>query len=442
MDFLVAAAGNMRRGLEELLATSGSRSASDRESAADVTDAQIEEVVEEIKAALLRVSHAESESQGRQEAKMWLPNEPILAILQTALTAAYNADPQHLVADADGVATQRLTADARAEDLAWQQRALGKFEVTGKWLLGDPGWLWMKVIRWWYSSKPKVSFGGLPTSAIKVADTARIVLLGDWGTGLDRAQDVASQIRTVLDEGLAAGRDQHVVHLGDVYYTGAEDEYKERFLKYWPVRESEPITSYIICGNHDLYRGGHAYYNVALADPRFKPQDGRSVFALRNNFWQFLGLDTAYIERELSDEQLKWIAKQRNDAPHLRTALMSHHPYFSAYGSGGTRLRAQLSAQLEEKRVDAWFWGHEHRCLVYEPRYNVDFASCVGHGGVPSYLLAPKEPTWLRYDYRDKHGRGIEPWNTFGFAVVDLDESKMSVRYINEYGKEHYSASL
>jgi hypothetical protein len=121
---------------------------------------------------------------------------------------------------------------------------------------------------------------------------------------------------------------------------------------------------------------------------------------------------------------------------------MSHHPYFSAYGSGGSRLRAQLSAQLEEKGVDAWFWGHEHRCLVYEPRYNVDFASCVGHGGVPSYLVAPKEPTWLRYDYRDKHGRGIEPWNTFGFAVVDLDESKMSVRYINEYGKEHYSASL
>lgn len=77
---------------------------------------------------------------------MWIPSEPILAILQTELTAAYNAEPQHLVADTDGVATRRLDADVRAQDLDWQLRALGKFEVTGKWPLSDPGWLWMKVI--------------------------------------------------------------------------------------------------------------------------------------------------------------------------------------------------------------------------------------------------------------------------------------------------------
>ena len=49
-----------------------------------------------------------------------------------------------------------------------------------------------------------------------------------------------------------------------------------------------------------MYRGGHDFYATALADPRFHRQAGKSVFALRNNNWQFLGLDTAYEDKQLS----------------------------------------------------------------------------------------------------------------------------------------------
>ena len=47
----------------------------------------------------------------------------------------------------------------------------------------------------------------------------RLFIFGDWGTGLPLAQRVTEQIRSQLD--VADGtRQQHVVHLGDVYYVG------------------------------------------------------------------------------------------------------------------------------------------------------------------------------------------------------------------------------
>lgn len=39
-----------------------------------------------------------------------------------------------------------------------------------------------------------------------------------------------------------------------------------------------------------------------------------------------------------------------------------------------------------------------------------------------------------------KHGDGLEPWNTFGFAVLDLHNEAMTVRYIDEAGQQHHSA--
>ena len=53
-----------------------------------------------------------------------------------------------------------------------------------------------------------------------ISDTARLVVVGDWGTGLPRAQAVARQMARAVADALAAGRQAHVVHLGDVYYSG------------------------------------------------------------------------------------------------------------------------------------------------------------------------------------------------------------------------------
>jgi hypothetical protein len=201
-----------------------------------------------------------------------------------------------------------------------------------------------------------------------------------------------------------------------------------------------------VCGNHDMYRGGHDYYGTALADSRFAKQNHKSVFALRNANWQFLGIDTTYDDKQISNGQLKWIEDHLDTADNRRTAMLSHHPLWSAYRPhAGEELRQQIGPMLKGGQIDAWFWGHEHRCLVYKPRDGVNFTSCVGHGGIPSYLIAAQKkpyPPDLQYDYREHHGNGIEPWNTFGFAVIDLDGRKMRVRYIDESGNMHHQEHL
>ena len=45
---------------------------------------------------------------------------------------------------------------------------------------------------------------------------------------------------------IADGRQVHAIHLGDVYYSGFAREYKNRFLRYWPVREDEADTGPLV----------------------------------------------------------------------------------------------------------------------------------------------------------------------------------------------------
>ena len=68
-----------------------------------------------------------------------------------------------------------------------------------------------------------------------VADDARLVIVGDWGTGLPRARDVAALMQERIADAVTGGRQVHVLHLGDVYYSGLETEDQRRFLDLWPV---------------------------------------------------------------------------------------------------------------------------------------------------------------------------------------------------------------
>ena len=283
-------------------------------------------------------------------------------------------------------------------------------------------------------------------SPVKIKDNARLILVGDWGSGVERAQKVSAQMRKVLDEGKAAGREQHVVHLGDVYYSGWNYEYERRFLKHWPVRADEAgaITSWTCNGNHDMYAGGHAYFKTALADPRFARHEGSSFFRLHNSRWQILGLDTGYEDHGLQGSQADW-ARSVLTAPenaNSKGLLLSHHQIFSAHeGGADSALRTKIKPVLDTKRVHSWFWGHEHRCTLYGPRDNVQAARCVGHGGVPVYMKNTESdplPAGVTYEYRARFKHGLEHWAYFGFAVLDFDGPAIEVRYIDELGREHH----
>jgi hypothetical protein len=411
----------------------------DDELSANISADGIREVINEL-------DHASVELQNERDqetARICIPSIPILAILQSQLTRAFafrpSAHPRLDNVFDEGIAEN---IDVNLGGMV-AMRVRGPYEVTDRWYLNDPRWLWMEVVKFFYKFKSRVTFGGVPESAIDIADNARIILVGDWGSGIQRAQDVAGKIRKILTAVPDDSKEQYVIHLGDVYLMGAKEEYRNNFLQHWPVRHGEPFGSFIVCGNHDMYQGGHEYYGTALADSRFAQQAGKSVFALRNANWQFLGIDTAYEEKRLSNGQDKWIKSQLRTTGNRRTTILSHHPLWSDYKpSIGADLRNQIGPILAEgqRKIDAWFWGHEHRCVVYEPRDPVHFTSCVGHGGIPSYLKATASdpyPPNVKYEYRQRYGPGPQPWNTFGFAVIDLDRRDMHVRYIDEFGITH-----
>jgi hypothetical protein len=66
--------------------------------------------------------------------------------------------------------------------------------------------------------------------------------------------------------------------------------------------------------------------------------------------------------------------------------LLSHHQPFSLLDAQGPKLQVKLAKFLAGQNIFAWYWGHEHRCVVYDrhPVWNF-FGRCVGHSGMPYY---------------------------------------------------------
>src|SRR4051794_2676085 len=241
---------------------------------------------------------------------------------------------------------------------------------------------------------------------------SRIVLISDWGSGRTDARHVAGQAKQYLHGGVPT----HLVHLGDTYYSGTEAEAQRNVLDEWPVDPADAgtIRSWALNGNHDMYSGGHGLFDVTLADPRFALQrvEGgatTSWFVLSGEDWNVVALDTSWRHPELDIRGDQLFVE--GDLGHLhgsqaaellrcaretgkRLLVLSHHQLYSAYDDhrialgpdrpDTTPLQEELKAVLDEREIDAWFWGHEHDCLAYEPGFGrVGAARAVGHGAVP-----------------------------------------------------------
>lgn len=318
-----------------------------------------------------------------------------------------------------------------------------------EWVIGVAGAVLERMAR---GNHP---FNPLPAE-YEIGDDARIVIVGDWGTGLPRAQEVAKFMAQEISEALAEGREAHVVHLGDVYYSGLEVEVRHHVLapRMWPVtveQASAGVTSWSLNGNHDMYGGGFGYFETLLGDERFSKQrspDGKatSFFRLRSPSWELVALDTSWDPDVLSqgfigvleDPQAEFVERVAGESER-KLMLLSHHQLVSVYDREdlGPTLPKKLAPVLEGERVTAWLWGHEHRCMGFETTNNVKFPRCIGHGGVPVLMThKPAEPipspgAWEERGYSEYRG---EHWGRMGFAILDLAGERISIRYRDEQG--------
>lgn len=239
-----------------------------------------------------------------------------------------------------------------------------------------PDWV-ASFFTWVAAIVPAAQLPPDPT-AKQIDNNFSVGVLGDFGTGLYGAPVCQQSIQT-------SGENYSLMlHLGDVYYSATLEEVEQRFFGFWPNNASINRT---LNGNHEMYTGGHTYFETML--PRFGQT--ASYFAMQNDNWLLVALDTAYHqaiggqEGVLDDDQMKWLSAVVQAAEQRGVVLFSHHQPFTHLD---TNLGGNLMAQLEDyklaDKIFAWYWGHEHRCLIYDPHPQYGFhGRCVGHAAFP-----------------------------------------------------------
>jgi hypothetical protein len=269
---------------------------------------------------------------------------------------------------------QSLIASGEAAKLLLRPLATGGYEAlfdTDDW----SGWAtvaWAKLTH--FKKHPQPVPGTVNPAPF--AERARVALLGDWGTGMYGAPHIADAVKTDSD-GF-----ELLLHLGDVYYSGTLDEINGRFLALWPARSG--ATSRALNSNHEMFSGGKAYFTRTL--PQFDQTS--SYFAFQNAHWTLVGLDVAYLDHDIDDEQAWWVSEVVRNAGARKVVFFSHHQLYSNIEKEqGERLwsHATFGALLRSRRVFAWYWGHEHRCTIFEEpdREFGIYGRCIGHGGMP-----------------------------------------------------------
>ena len=235
---------------------------------------------------------------------------------------------------------------------------------------------------------------GAPTT-LRLDETAKVALLADWGGDNPAAKQIASIVK--------ASKPKIAIHLGDIYYGGVKEECKI-FLRNWPLQLEpaqpgkgiSPSSSLALNGNHEMYSGGESFFNVVL--PAFhQPQP---FFCLEGEHWRIIGLDTAYLGGRLKPRtaddvcmqvQWDWLVNLLKTGPKLANILLTHHQPVSAHSkefSDSVPLRDDMYELLNTEGIgqDAifgWFFGHEHRCTVYDDHATQYNARLIGSGCIP-----------------------------------------------------------
>jgi hypothetical protein len=201
-------------------------------------------------------------------------------------------------------------------------------------------------------------------------DNFRVALFGDWGTNLYGAPKIREQFEK-------DGQIDLLLHLGDVYYAGTVDETQERLIDAWPKAGKLSRT---LNGNHEMYSGGYGYFDHALVALK----QSSSYFALQNANWLLVCLDTAYVDHDMDSQQVGWLNTVISNAGRRKVVLFSHQQLFSRLSDQGPKLQKALASLLRARIIKAWYWGHEHQCVLYDTHSDYGLtARCLGNGGIP-----------------------------------------------------------
>lgn len=315
----------------------------------------------------------------------------------------------------------------------------------------DTGW-WSEVIKEYLKFKeqgkmiPYRRHRDVSDYVIPIENKLKIALIADWGTGEEDAVYLLKKVMNIDHP------PDILIHLGDIYYSGTKDEVQKNFLGI--IRENIDLKKtkvFTLAGNHDMYSGGEGYY--WLLDQLNQPA---SYFCLRNDYWQFLAMDTSLNDSNpltadsnltyLDPVEADWHLDKFNSADKRKTILLSHHQPFSHHGVGIERGRKvvfnpHLYTAFRNilDRVELWLWGHEHNLLIFEQYMNIKRGRCIGAGAFP--VMAQDNPyeknktlylqgqSEVPKRYKEQLKTNRDGFYYHAFAIMELNDAQATVKY-------------
>ena len=197
-----------------------------------------------------------------------------------------------------------------------------------------------------------------------------------------------------------------------------------------------------------MYDGAFSYFDALAA--RFQGQKGCSYFALENDDWLIVGLDSAYhadewtlyMDGDIGDAQRQWL---RGLPARRGIIILSHHNGYDLQGRNQADLYEQVLGQLVGEggalRYDrvVWYWGHLHNVAAYAPMSfsgTPVYPRCIGHGAIPygdaSELEGVEQVLWYETKNADDPDIPLRVLN--GFAHLQLDGAALTESLVDENG--------
>jgi hypothetical protein len=254
------------------------------------------------------------------------------------------------------------------------------------------------------------------------SDVARLVFMGDTGSGIPQQHAVAERI--AREDPLPDA----VTIVGDVIYEHGEAEnYDSRFFH--PYRSILPAIPFLAAvGNHD--------YETAQAAPLLAvftlPRNGPSGVGPENLYWlERAGVltivhNTCLSTSTLRDVAVPWHASVARRAAVFRLAVLHHPPYSSGPNAKDPPtpvIKALFPPVFASSGIDLALSGHEH---FYERTRPLDGVVYVvtGNGGTNLY---PRESTnsWT----------AVFDNTIWGYTHVEAEGRQLTVRHTATDGR-------
>lgn len=355
--------------------------------------------------------------------------QPEMTQFSAALTALQNGQPIPATDSAGNVigSCAKLAAEYVWAEITRDTLKASELEDELRYGTCDPLWtIALAIYLAWKASLdpvPYVRYSNLSDFVIPLLDKPDLIigLIADWGTGLDDAKWLLSEVMKKTPDVL--------IHLGDIYYAGTADENRQNFIDL--INAAAPnIPIYTLSGNHDMYSGGQPYYwlltqlNTTAALQPYQQQ--ASYFCLRSANWQILAMDTGLHDCDpfavtsnvtfLDPKEAIWHADKLSNAGGRQTILLSHHQLFTAFGDGigqgpsgkSFAYNPQLYSVFGPflSNIALWLWGHEHNFEFFNPYLGLRKGRCVGASAIP--CLKAQNPYGLIQN-PDLQGQGALP---------------------------------